>query len=118
MAPFFGPMQLYEGYTPVYSAHMDESRLCSSCHTLITETADLSGNLTGQQFVEQATYHEYQNSSFPANNIKCQTCHMPQLASPVVIANGFISSHHVPHLSTYLYSKSFMLGDKNNKYPE
>ena len=87
----FGPMQLYEGYTPVYSAHMDESRLCSSCHTLITETVDLSGNPTGQQFVEQATYHEYLNSSFPANSIKCQTCHMPQLASPIVIANGFIA---------------------------
>lgn len=89
--PMFGPMQLYEGYTPVYSAHMDESRLCSSCHTLITETVDLSGNPTGQQFVEQATYHEYLNSSFPANSIKCQTCHMPQLASPIVIANGFIA---------------------------
>lgn len=89
--PMFGPMQLYEGYTPVYSAHMDESRLCSSCHTLITETADLSGNPTGQQFIEQATYHEYLNSSFQANSIKCQTCHMPQLASPVVIANGFIA---------------------------
>lgn len=87
--PFFGPMQLYEGYTPNYGSHTEQSRMCSSCHTLITETADLSGNLTGQHFAEQATYHEYLNSNFPANNIKCQTCHMPQLSTPVVIANGF-----------------------------
>lgn len=87
--PHVGPMQLYEGYTPTFSAHMDESRVCSSCHTLITETADLSGNATGGEFVEQATYHEYLNSSFPANDIKCQTCHMPQIEEPIIIANGF-----------------------------
>lgn len=87
--PFFGPMQLYEGYTPNYGVHMEESRMCSSCHTLITQTVDLSGVPTGQQFFEQATYHEFLNSNFPANNIKCQTCHMPQLPTPVVIANGF-----------------------------
>jgi hypothetical protein len=89
--PMTGPMQLYEGYTPTYSAHMDRSAVCSSCHTLITNTADLNGNATGGQFVEQATYHEYLNSSFPASNIKCQTCHMPQLPDPVVIANGYIA---------------------------
>jgi hypothetical protein len=89
--PFLGPMDLYEGYTPVYSTHMDESKVCSSCHTLITSSADLNGNPTGINFVEQATYHEYLNSSFPANDIKCQTCHMPTLADAIVIANGNIN---------------------------
>jgi hypothetical protein len=89
--PMAGPMQLYEGYTPTYSPHTDQSSFCSSCHTLITETVDLSGNLTGGEFVEQATYQEYLNSDFQAQNIKCQTCHMPQLESPVVIANGYIA---------------------------
>ena len=77
-------MQLYEGYTPTYSPHTDQSAMCASCHTLITQTVDLSGNFTGGEFVEQATYHEYLNSSFPAANIKCQTCHMPQLGDPIV----------------------------------
>lgn len=89
--PMTGPMQLYEGYFPMYSPHTDEARFCSSCHTLITETIDLAGNLTGGKYVEQATYHEYLNSTFPANNITCQTCHMPRLESPVVIANGYIA---------------------------
>ena len=87
--PTVGPMQLYEGYTPTFSLHMNQSRLCSSCHTLITETVDLNGNYTGGHFTEQATYHEYLNSDFPADSITCQSCHMPHEADPIVIANGF-----------------------------
>jgi hypothetical protein len=86
--PETGPMQLYEGYTPTFSLHMDEARMCSPCHTLYTNTADLSGNLTGASFPEQATYHEYLNSSFPANSITCQKCHMPRIEDPIIIANG------------------------------
>jgi len=88
-APSVGPMQLYEGITPVYSPHMDESKVCSSCHTLITESVDLAGAYTGGHFVEQATYHEYVNSDYPTNSIKCQTCHMPKIEDPIIIANGF-----------------------------
>ncbi len=116
--PFMGPMQLYEGYTPVYSPHMDESGICSPCHTLITQTVDLAGNYTGGEFVEQATYHEFLNSSYPLNNIKCQTCHMPQLADPIIIANGFIALQpRTPYNQhTFAGANSFMLElIKNNK---
>ncbi len=89
--PLAGPMQLYAGFTPTYSDHMSKSPVCSACHTLIIHTADLSGNLTGGTFVEQATYHEYLNSSFPSQQIYCQTCHMPQLEDQVVIANQILS---------------------------
>lgn len=118
MMPFVAPMQLYEGYTPNYSVHMDQSRACSSCHTLITETADLNGNLTGGEFVEQATYHEYLNSSYGANNIKCQTCHMPQLPNPQVIANGYINLQPRFPFNQHMFTGSnyFMLNlIKNNK---
>ena len=117
-APFQGPMQLYEGYTPTYSLHTDKSSFCSSCHTLITQTIDLNGNLTGGEFVEQATYQEYLNSNFPANDIKCQTCHMPQLADPVVIANGFINlqSRFPFNQHTFAGANHFMLSlMKSNK---
>ncbi|MFI5218165.1 MAG: T9SS type A sorting domain-containing protein [Bacteroidia bacterium] len=86
--PVQGPMQLYEGYTPLFSTHMDQSRVCSSCHTLITQTVDTNGVYTGGTFVEQATYQEYLNSNFPADTIKCQTCHMPHLDDAIIIANG------------------------------
>ncbi|HYV91912.1 MAG TPA: T9SS type A sorting domain-containing protein [Chitinophagales bacterium] len=89
--PFTGPMQLYEGLIPTYSAHMNTSAVCSSCHTLISKTADLNGNYNGHTFIEQATYHEWLNSSFPQDSIPCQHCHMPQITDSVVIANNILS---------------------------
>ncbi|MDF2438566.1 MAG: hypothetical protein K0Q95_2942 [Bacteroidota bacterium] len=117
-APFVGAMQLYEGLTPVFSAHMDMGKACSSCHTLITNTSDLSGNYTGGHFVEQATYHEYVNSDFPANNIKCQTCHMPQVADPIILSNSTsgLTPRSPFNQHTFQGSNHFMLNlIKNNK---
>jgi hypothetical protein len=89
--PMIGPMQLYTGYIPQYSAHISDSKVCASCHTLITNTADLNGNFTGGEFVEQATYHEYKNSIYSQNNTSCQNCHMARIADPIMIANGYLS---------------------------
>jgi hypothetical protein len=117
-SPAVGPMELYEGFTPKFSNHMDQARVCSSCHTLITQTADLSGNPTGGEFVEQATYHEYKNSDFPGNNIKCQTCHMPQLPDAITIANGFSGLTPRSPFNQHVFAgaNSFMLNlIKNNK---
>ncbi len=91
VGPMVGPMQLYTGYTPVYSPHISDSKLCASCHTLITSTADLNGNLTGGKYVEQATYHEYKNSIYSQNNTSCQNCHMARISDPIMIANGYLS---------------------------
>jgi hypothetical protein len=116
--PNSGPMQLYTGFTPSYSAHMDESRACSPCHTLITNSADLSGIPTGKTFVEQATFHEWQNSAFPSDNITCQNCHMPKVLDSIRIANGYLN---LPPRSPFNRHK-FMGGNafmleliKNNK---
>lgn len=87
--PVLGPMQLYIGMSPVFSTHVSQGGMCASCHTLITETADLSGNPTGNTFVEQATYHEWVNSSYNADNVTCQTCHMPETEDSIRIANGY-----------------------------
>jgi len=89
--PVLGPMQLYEGFDPVYGPHMSESRSCSPCHTLVTNTVNLNGQPTGQKFVEQATFHEWLNSKFPQENTECQTCHMPKIEDPVKLAVGYIS---------------------------
>ncbi|MBX7094109.1 MAG: T9SS type A sorting domain-containing protein [Flavobacteriales bacterium] len=88
--PVQGNMQLYVGINPTFSTHVSEGRMCSSCHTLITNTADLSGNLTGGQFIEQATFHEWKNSAYPASFTTCQTCHMPQIEDPVILMVGSI----------------------------
>lgn len=89
--PMTGPMQLYVGLTPVFGDHMGESKVCSPCHTLISNTVDLIGNPTGGTFVEQATFHEWENSIYPSFPTTCQNCHMPQINDPVVIANGILA---------------------------
>jgi hypothetical protein len=89
VTPMAGPMQLYVGLTPTFATHVGESRACSPCHTLITNTVDLSGVPTGGSFVEQATYHEWLNSEFPRKDKPCQSCHMPQVDEPVKIAVGY-----------------------------
>lgn len=86
--PMTGPMQLYVGLIPTYSTHMSESKACSPCHTLLTNTADLNGQLTGGTFVEQATYHEWTNSAAQGDNVTCQQCHMPRITDSLLIANG------------------------------
>ena len=119
-APMQGPMQLYVGLTPEFSLHMGEGRLCSSCHTLISNTVDTSGNPTGGTFVEQATFHEWENSVYPGQQIICQSCHMPQIEDPVIIANGNIAlAPRSPfNLHSFAGANSFMVNlIKTNKSP-
>ncbi|MBI1287803.1 MAG: T9SS type A sorting domain-containing protein [Flavobacteriales bacterium] len=90
--PFEPPMQDLVGLLPVYSSHILDGGLCAGCHTLLTESVDLDGNFTGQTFIEQATYHEWLNSSYndgQANATTCQGCHMPTVAEEVVISANY-----------------------------
>ncbi len=79
-------MQFFVGFTPGFADHMVNSKVCAGCHTLITETLDLDGNLTGDHFVEQATYHEWKNSVYSSNGSACNTCHLPRIEGPVILA--------------------------------
>jgi hypothetical protein len=89
---FNQPMVSFVGYDPVYGEHIHKSELCAACHTLITSTVDLEGEFTGGSFVEQATYHEWLNSSFnnEVTGKECQGCHFPQLGEPVVVSSGYL----------------------------
>ena len=110
--PMVGPMQLYVGITPAYSPHISESKTCSPCHTLISNTVDLSGVPTGTTFVEQATYHEYLNSDYPLVEMAtCQTCHMPKIEDPIKIANGYTAlPGRTPfNLHTFSGANNFMV---------
>lgn len=89
--PFRGPMQIYVRFEPVYSEHISTSALCAGCHTLITETLFPDGQPTGSFFVEQATYHEWLNSAYAGTEQTCQSCHMPRIEEPVVIASGLLA---------------------------
>jgi hypothetical protein len=74
------------GYSPAFSNHISDSRLCGSCHTLLTSSVDLSGNLTGEQFVEQAVYQEWLNSEHSELQNSCQDCHIPKIFETVKIS--------------------------------
>lgn len=88
---FAPPMHEFVGITPVYGEHVLDGGLCAGCHTLITNTVDLDGHLTGNSFVEQATYHEWLNSRYDRDhdNVSCQGCHVPQLQDEVIISANY-----------------------------
>jgi hypothetical protein len=85
--PLVQQMKVNSGYTPVYSEKINNSRLCGSCHTLITNSVDEDGEFTGHTFIEQAIYHEWENSVFKEQNISCQSCHLPRINDPVIISS-------------------------------
>jgi hypothetical protein len=90
--PFEPPMQDLVGILPVYSNHINNAGICAGCHTLLTESVDLNGDFTGETFVEQATYHEWLNSSYndgQANATTCQGCHMPTVDEEVIISANY-----------------------------
>lgn len=90
LGPLVTPMALFSGYTPELGAHINDAKLCAGCHSLVTQTVDLEGTPTGGEFVEQATWHEWLNSQYPAQGTTCQTCHLPAVPkTPVVLAAGY-----------------------------
>ncbi len=104
VSPLSSPMLNATQYEPVYSPHIRDAGVCAGCHTLITETIDLEGNLTGNTFVEQATYHEWLNSQYAADEVSCQSCHMPELTKGQFYLAGGINAP--PRDRFYLHTLS------------
>ena len=89
-APLADAMLAMATTRPVRGAHVSESRLCASCHTVLVRRLDERGAPVGDEIAEQATYLEWRNSDFsdetapvgpraPAGPraMTCQGCHMP-----------------------------------------
>jgi len=83
---FTMPMQHHVDYTPAHGAHVQDSKLCGTCHTLFTPILDAGGKVIGE-FPEQTPYLEWQNSVYPQAGRHCQDCHMPRVDSPVKVAS-------------------------------
>ena len=53
--PYLNPLtqQMFSntGFTPAHSAKINESRLCGTCHTLLTNSVNEDGEFTGETFV-------------------------------------------------------------------
>ncbi len=84
--PFTMPMQNSVNYTPKFGEQTHQSELCATCHTLFTPYVDNAGNVVGKA-PEQTPYLEWKNSKYPAEDVQCQSCHMPDLDESIVISN-------------------------------
>lgn len=73
-------------YLPVYTSHLNQSELCATCHTSFTPFFNNQGHIAGE-FPGQTFYLEWKNSSYPALNVQCQSCHMPKITDSVDIAS-------------------------------
>jgi hypothetical protein len=83
------PMRNNIGYTPAYSAHISQSKLCASCHNLKTPFVDETGRILSttpeSEFPEQMPYSEWEHSAY-VNQASCQDCHMSR-SDGVVMAS-------------------------------
>jgi len=86
--PFSSPMISFAGFDAVQSHSISESVNCAGCHTLITQSVNMDGEYTGNEFVEQATYHEWLNSIYNQDDTRqeCQSCHVPRIDDEVALA--------------------------------
>ncbi len=119
-SPITAQMVMNTGYIPVYSEKINDSRLCGSCHTLLTNSADENGQLTGETFVEQALYHEWENSVYGKENISCQSCHLPRIYEPVKITSrpGFAPGREPFGIHDFTGGNLFMLNLLSENHDE
>ena len=63
------------GFEPRHGAHVADSKLCASCHTLFTAPLGESTPV-GAEFPEQMPWFEWLHSRYREER-SCQSCHMP-----------------------------------------
>ena len=75
-------MRSTTGFEQTEGAHVRQSELCATCHTLITEALGPDGRVIGS-LPEQMNYQEWRHSAFYTEQRSCQSCHMPAVSGPV-----------------------------------
>jgi hypothetical protein len=78
-------MRSATGATPGEAAHIRQSELCATCHTLFTTALDPKGQVSGE-LPEQMPYLEWRHSAFREER-SCQSCHMPEVEQPTAITS-------------------------------
>jgi hypothetical protein len=95
------------GFRPTEAAHIRDSALCATCHTLYTKSLGPGGKVLGS-FPEQVPYLEWLHSDYSGKS-SCQSCHMPELheAAPVTAVLGVLRSGL--HQHTFVGANFFVL---------
>lgn len=76
-------MQSSSGFQPAKGAHVQQSELCATCHTLFTHS--LASGATDRLLPEQTPYLEWQQSAY-RDTASCQSCHMPVVREEVPVS--------------------------------
>jgi hypothetical protein len=94
--PIFGPFDVDSGMTalmhsatefrPSESAHVRQSELCATCHTLFTKALGARGEVVGE-LPEQVPYLEWRHSAFRVEARSCQSCHMRAVAEDMPVSS-------------------------------
>jgi formate-dependent nitrite reductase cytochrome c552 subunit len=94
----FGPYQIdagrktimrsVTGFVQAQGAHIQQSELCATCHTLYTQAFSPTGQVIGS-LPEQMNFQEWQHSDYSKNQSaqSCQSCHMPEVKGATRIAS-------------------------------
>ena len=101
-------MHSVTGFEQEQAAHIRESELCATCHTLITEALDDDGRVIGS-LPEQMNYQEWQHSAFVGERRTCQSCHMPPADGPVRIASVLGDYRERLSRHTFVGGNAFMV---------
>jgi hypothetical protein len=95
------------GFRPTEAAHIHDSALCATCHTLYTTSLAPGGKETGS-FPEQVPYLEWLHSDYP-RKFSCQGCHMPEVQgdAPITAVLGVLRQGVRQH--TFVGANFFVL---------
>lgn len=100
-------MHSVTGARPTEGKHVQQSELCATCHTLITEAFGPGGEVIGS-IPEQVPYQEWLHSDFKDQR-SCQSCHMPRYEQPTRIASVLGEVRDGLSRHTFLGGNFFML---------
>ena len=78
-------MQSTTGFRQTEASHIQDSELCATCHTLITQALGPDGGVVGE-LPEQTPYQEWLASDYRTRQ-SCQDCHMPVVETPTPISS-------------------------------
>jgi len=100
------------GFLPMPGAHVRESAMCGTCHTLYTKSLGPEGKEIAT-FPEQMPFLEWLHSDYP-NRSSCQSCHMPEVRERVPVTALFGQPREGMHRHEFVAANFFMQRMLNN----
>ena len=100
------------GFLPTPGAHVRESALCGTCHTLYTQSLGPDGTEIAT-FPEQMPLLEWLHSDYPSKS-SCQSWHMPEVREKVPVTALFGEPREGMHRHEFVAANFFMQRVLNN----